>query len=67
MSFAQIKDAVSLLSPAEMAELAELIEQRDKRAWDEEIEADFAPSGRLHHLLEVADRQIDAGDFTPLP
>ena len=48
MSLAQIKEAVRQLSAQEITELAEFIEQQDKRAWDQQIEEDFAPGGRLH-------------------
>lgn len=67
MSLAQIKTAVGQLTPQELTELAEFIEQQDKRGWDRQIEEDFAPGGRLHATLNAVDRQIDAGESTPLP
>ena len=67
MSFAQIKDAVSRLTSQELAELAELIAQQDRRAWDQEIESDFGPGGRLQEMLHVVDADIEAGRATPLP
>lgn len=67
MSLAQIKTAVGQLTPQEFTELAEFIERADKSAWDRQIEEDFSPGGRLQPMLAAVDRQIDAGESTPLP
>ena len=67
MSLAEIKDAVTELTPQELAELAAFIQTQDALAWDKEIEQDFSPGGRHHGLLAGIDAAIDAGDATPLP
>ena len=67
MSLAEIKSAVSELTPQDLAELAAFIREQDNLAWDREIEADFSPRGKHHGVLAEVDAQIDAGDFKPLP
>jgi hypothetical protein len=67
MSLAEIKDAVTELTPQELAELAAFIQAQDSLAWDREIEKDFSPGGKHHALLAEIDAAIDAGDATPLP
>ena len=67
MSLAEIKDAVTTLTPQELAELAAFIQTQDNLAWDREIEQDFSPGGRHHAVLGEIDAAIDAGDLTPLP
>ena len=60
MSLAEIKDAVSALSPDELAELGAFIRERENRAWDQQIDADFAPGGKHVAALERIDAEIDA-------
>jgi hypothetical protein len=67
MSLAEIKDAVETLSPPELAELASFIRDRDKAAWDEQIDADFAEDGRLRSVLEEVRENIRAGRLEDLP
>lgn len=67
MSLAEIKHAVTELSPKELAELAEFIQTQDSLGWDKEIEEDFSPGGKHHGLLAEIDAAIDAGKGTPLP
>ena len=47
MSLAELKEAVAALSPADLAELASFIRQRENSEWDRQIDADFAEGGRL--------------------
>ena len=47
MSLAEIKEAVTALSPEELAELAAFVQERDDAAWDRRIDADFADGGRF--------------------
>ncbi len=51
MGLAEIKDAVTELTPQELAELAAFIQTQDNLAWDREIEQDFSPGGKHHGLL----------------
>ncbi len=64
MSLAEIKDAVTELTPKELAELAAFIQTQDNLEWDREIEEDFSPGGRLHGVLADVDAAIDAGEAT---
>jgi len=70
MSLAEIKDAVTQLSPRELAELAAFIQAQETLAWDREIEMDFSPGGKLHGLVAEIDAAIDAhrsSETGPLP
>ena len=61
MSLAEIKDAVDALSPSELEELASFIREREKAAWDRQIDADFAEDGRLRPVLEEVRENIRSG------
>ena len=67
MSLAEIEKAVDQLSPNELTKLAAYIANRDKLAWDKEIEEDFSPGSKHENALEKIDAEIDSGNFTPLP
>ena len=64
MSLAEIKHAVTELSPKEQAAF---IQTQDSLAWDKEIEEDFSPGGKHHGLLAEINAAIDGGKGTPLP
>ena len=61
MSLAEIKHAVSALSPDELAELGAFIRERENRAWDQQIDADFSDGGKHAAALERIDTEIEAG------
>ena len=67
MSLAEIKDAVEGLSPDELAELAAFIRERENRAWDRQIDADFAEGGRLAAVVKEVRDDIRAGRLQDLP
>jgi hypothetical protein len=67
MSLAEIKDAVNDLPPEDLAELAAFVRQRDSEAWDRQIDADFAPEGRLSKVLEEVRADARAGQLQELP
>jgi uncharacterized membrane protein len=67
MSLAEIKTAVTELSPKELAELTAFILAQDNFAWDQEIEDDFSAGGKHHALLREIDAAIDEGKGTPVP
>ena len=67
MSLTEIEKAVDELSPTELRKLAAYIANRDRLAWDKEIEDDFSPGGKHEKVLEKIDAEIRAGNFTPLP
>ena len=67
MSLAQIKEAVTELSPEELAELASFVCEKDSGAWDRQIDADFATDGRLRQVLEEVRADVRAGRLEELP
>ncbi|SPE29482.1 conserved hypothetical protein [Acidobacteriia bacterium SbA2] len=66
MTVEAIKAAIEELTESERRELADWFEQLEAESWDAEMEQDFAPGGRGHHLVEKINQQIDDGKFTPL-
>jgi hypothetical protein len=67
MSLAEIKKAVTELSPEELAELAAFVQERESGAWDRQIDGDFAEGGRLRRVLEEVRADIRAGQLEELP
>jgi hypothetical protein len=67
VSLAEIEKVVDELSAKGLTKLAAYITRRDKLAWDQEIEEDFAPGGKHQKALEKIDAEIDSGNFTRLP
>ena len=67
MSLAEIKHAVSALSPDELAELGAFLRERENRAWDQQIDADFSDGGRLNSVAEEVRNDIRAGRLEDLP
>jgi len=66
VSLAEIKTAVSELSPEELAELAAFIAEQDNAAWDKQMDEDSA-SGKLDFLIEQADRAEATGKLRDWP
>ena len=66
MTVQAIKDAIEQLSEPERRELADWFGQLGEEAWDAEMEQDFAPGGRGHHLIEKTNQDIAQGKFTLL-
>ena len=66
MSLPEIKSAVDALSPAELAELAIYIRERDSAAWDAQIEEDAA-TGKLDFLFEEAEATRVSGNLRDWP
>jgi hypothetical protein len=67
MSLAELKEAVAALSPADLAELASFIRQRENSEWDRQIDANFAEGGRLRPVLEEVRKNLRAGRLEDLP
>ncbi len=67
MSLADIKSAVDALSPEELSELAAFIRERDNAIWDRQIDADFAPGGRLREVADEVRSDAQAGKIQDLP
>jgi hypothetical protein len=66
MSLSEIKDAVTGLTPKELAELAAFIRERDSGAWDQQIEEDAA-AGKLDFLFEEAEKARMTGTLRDWP
>ena len=64
---AEIKEAVQKLTTKELAEVSAFIALREAKDWDEKIDADFAPKGRLASVLEEVRADYDAGKTRDLP
>ena len=66
MTVEAIKQEISHLSEPERKELVDWIEELEEKAWDQEMERDFAPGGRGEHLLAEVQADIAAGRTKPL-
>jgi hypothetical protein len=66
MTVDAIKAAIQQLPEADRRNIADWLEERAEEAWDSQMERDFSPGGRGHHLLEEVNRQIDEGKFAPM-
>ena len=67
MKLAELKSAVDLLAPEELAELAAFVRERDEAVWDRQIDVDFAEDGRLRAVLEEVRADLRAGRMEELP
>ncbi|MGD1102600.1 MAG: hypothetical protein ABSA59_11085 [Terriglobia bacterium] len=66
MTMEAIKAAIEQLPEPERRELADWFMELEEQAWDAEMERDFSPGGRGHHLVEKIDQEIDNAKFAPL-
>lgn len=67
MSLTDLKSAVDRLPSDELAELSAYIQRQEDAAWDDQIDADFAPGGRLSAVLDEVRSDIRAGRLGDLP
>jgi hypothetical protein len=67
MSVAEIKKAVKALSAEELAEVSAFIAACDAEGWDRQIDADFAPEGRLSAVVDEVRADIRANRLDELP
>ena len=65
MSVKEIEQAITQLSPAEIAELTDWFAEFQADAWDKQIAADAA-AGKFDALVDKANRDFDAGLCKPL-
>jgi hypothetical protein len=65
MSITEIEQAITELSPEELARLREWFDEYYAEVWDKQIEED-AKSGRLDKLIAEADEEYDAGLSKPI-
>jgi hypothetical protein len=66
MTVESIKAAIEQLTEPERRKLADWFEELEEQAWDAEMERDFSPGGRGHHLVEKINQAIDQAKFAPL-
>ncbi len=66
MTIAEIQRAIESLAKDEPTRLATWIAERDRAAWDAEIERDFSAGGAGSALLESVRRQVRRGESRPL-
>ncbi len=67
MSLAEIKNAVELLPPDDLAKLAAFVRERENAAWDQQIDTDFAEGGRLRAIADEARTDARADRLQDLP
>lgn len=65
MSVKEIEDAITQLSPEQLAELSAWFADYQAKIGDEQIERDL-DEGRLDALLEKIDEEYEAGEAKPL-
>ena len=62
----EIKAAIDQLSPEERCELAALLNPAEED-WDRQMKTDAEPEGKLHRLMEAANKQYEQGKSLPFP
>jgi DNA-binding PadR family transcriptional regulator len=65
MSITEIEQAITELSPEELARFRQWFDEYYAQVWDKQIEED-AKSGRLDKLIAEADEEYNAGLSKPL-
>jgi len=65
MSVKEIENAITQLSPEELAELSAWLADYQAKVWDKQIERDL-DAGRLDALFEEVDEEYEAGEAKPL-
>jgi hypothetical protein len=65
MSVDELENAITRLSPADMARFAEWFDEYRADQWDRQIEEDIL-SGRLDQTGRQADSDFESGRCTPL-
>jgi hypothetical protein len=66
MTLEVIKQAIAELPEREKTSLVAWLNERDAKAWDQQIEDDFSEGGAGMALLEKWDAEIKAGKSIPL-
>jgi len=66
MTVDAIKAAIEQLPEQERRELADWLDEMENRAWDAEMEQDFASGGRGQHWADEVTEQIDKQNYTLL-
>ena len=58
MTIEALKNAITVLPQDAQAALAAWLNLQTMDAWDREMQSDFSPGGRGHHLVEKVKSQI---------
>lgn len=66
MTIAEIQRAIEALAGDEQTRLATWLADRDRAAWDAEIERDFSAGGPGSMLLDDVRQQVRRGESRPL-
>ncbi len=66
MTVEAIKAAIERLPEPERRKLADWLTELEEQARDAEMERDFSPGGRGHHLIEKINQEIDQAKFVLL-
>jgi hypothetical protein len=65
MNVKELETAISELTPAQLAELADWFDEFRAQLWDKQIERDLS-SRRLQTLLDEAKQDLESGRCEPL-
>ena len=63
----EIKAAIDQLSPEERYELAALLNPVEDDDWDRQMKKDAEPGGKLHRLMEAANKEYQQDKSLPFP
>ena len=63
----EIKAAIDQLSPEERCELTALLNPVEEDDWERQMKKDAEPGGKLHRLMEAANKEYEQGKSLPFP
>ena len=63
----KIKAAIEQLTPEERAELSVLLNPAEEDDWDRQMKKDGEPGGKLHRLMQAANKEYEQGKSLPFP
>ena len=63
----KIKAAIEQLTPEERAELSVLLNPAEEDDWDRQMKKDGEPGGKLHQLMQAANKEYEQGKSLPFP
>jgi hypothetical protein len=61
----EIKAAIEQLTPQERCELTTLLNPAEEDDWDRQMKKDAEPGGKLHRLMEAANKEYEQGKSLP--
>ena len=63
----EIKAAIDQLSPEERCELTALLNPVEEDDWERQMKRDAERAGKLHRLMEAANKEYEQGKSLPFP